>query len=254
MRITFIASVFKEEENLYEILLGGYNFKCVIIHVYPDDKYCSLTDLHHNKECNLTLNLLNKSGTIDMIVAGIHLCKFLFPHLEYMSLQDESVIKCGEGQHLPLGDVYMLLYGQSWYQRYLNALPEKNTSRLVTVLKSKPTMKWKVLWTDYLARGFSAEHEQKLHQIYDKSISWHTFFQQIRGDNCRTWKDWISVFVKKMSGGFTITGTIWRIDMTKTKVTSSIKKVNKPIQSIQRPTKPAPRLYFGGQHVVSYSS
>lgn len=78
-----------------------------IIHVYPNDKYCSLISVYHDKECSITNDLPNKSGTRDMIFAGIRLCKFLFPSLKHISFQDESVIKCG-------GDVQMLLYGQTW--------------------------------------------------------------------------------------------------------------------------------------------
>lgn len=246
---TFHASLTEHDTNWYEILLGGSLKKCVIIHIYPKDRYCSLIHVHHDKSCNLAHDLGVKSGTRDMIAAGIHLCKGLFPSVAYMTLQDESVIKCGHGVHLPLGDVYMLLYGKTWYQTYCDAQPmnPESLTHLTKTLSHPPEMEWKKLWGTYLAHGFAADNEDQIHKEYRMASSWHAFFQQIRDGNCKTWVKWIGLLMKALARGFTIAGSMWKIDMIKTKMTANITEIEKPAKEIPRPRYSGRRL-FGGRN------
>lgn len=246
---TFIASHVEHDDNWFEVFLGGPSKKCVMIHIYPEDHYCTLTDVHHDKQCNMYADLPNKSGTRDMIFAGMHLCKLLYPSLTHMSLQDESAIRCGGGVTLPLGDVYMLLYGKTWYQTYCDAQPMNNRDnivRLANTLSQKPTYEWKTLWKDYLSLGFVASLEPIIRQQYEFAESWHAFFQSIRDENCKTWPHWVSLFMKVVSRGFSIQGTMWKIDMKKLKIESALQKIEEPPKPPARPL-PARRMYFGGR-------
>lgn len=246
----FNASLSENDDNWYEILVGGSRVKCVIIHVYPKDKYCSLISMYHDKECNLSNDLPNKIGTRDMIFAGIHLSKFAFPSLEYMSLQDESTIKCGGNIQLPLGDVQMLLYGQTWYQRHCGADPVDKTSveRVQKILKHKPHIPWDRLWDNYLSHGFKSNVKKNIQNKYESSQTWHEFFQSIQDDNCNTWSKWIGFFMKMITRGYNpINGSMWTIDMKKLqKNTVTIKQIDKPPKQLSRPTYTGRRL-FGGQ-------
>lgn len=55
------------------------------------------------------------------------------------------------GKNLLLGDMYMLLYGQTWYQKYLNAIPVQISNQVIHLsrtLSKKPKMDWHKLWSD----------------------------------------------------------------------------------------------------------
>lgn len=245
---TFIASLNHHDKNWYEILLGGTAKKCVNVHVYPSDKYCTLIDTHHDKSCNITNDLRNKTGTRDMIFAAIHLCKKLWSGLEYMTLQDESVIKCGNGKHLPLGDVYMFLYGRTWYQTHCNARPMNIDVRFLSkTLRAKPTIEWDTLWKDYLSLGFTDNSRYHIQQQYEAASSWHDFFESIREGNCETWIDWVLLLMKTLARGFTISGTIWQINIAKVKGAVTISEIDEPPKPIMRPSYTGRRL-FGGRH------
>lgn len=246
---TFVATHQNVEDNWFEVMIGGLNKKCVVIHIYPNDDYCTLADVHHDKQCSLSLNLPNKSGTRDMIFAGLHLCKSLYPSLKYASFQDESVIKCGGGVTLALGDVYMLLHGKTWYQTYCDALPMEHGDeivRLVQTLQTKPTIKWQKMWKDYLSVGFNEDQAASIERQYKTAKSWHAFFHAIREDNCKTWPHWIGLVMKVLSRGFTIQGTMWKIDMRKMKIESAIEEIQEPPKPIAR-APPSRRMYFGGR-------
>lgn len=248
----FVASYVKHDSNWYEIRHGGTQKKCIIIHIYPRDKYCTLIDAFHDKECNINGDLPPKNGTVEMIHAGIVLCKNLHPKLKYMSIQDESVIKCGNGKQLPLGDVYMLLYGQTWYQKYLHATPVQISdcvSHLSRILHKPPKMKWDDLWDTYLRLGFNDDQKVLVQQKYSTAQTWHEFFQSIRENNCVTWCDWIGLLTKTLARGTTMTGSIWHIDISSGSIWTcfTITEVDKPPVKPSRPTYIVRRL-FGGRN------
>lgn len=248
----FIASHIKHDNNWHEILLGGARRKCIIVHIYPKDEFCTLIDAFHDKECNLTEDLPKKSGTIEMISAGIALCKKLYPKLKYMSLQDESVIKCGNGKNLPLSDVYMLLYGQTWYQNYFNATPVQilpQISRLSKMLRKKPHIEWDTLWNNYLRLGYPNSDKNIIKHKYHSVQSWHEFFQSIRENNCVYWYEWLSLLTKTLAQGTTITGSIWNINIDESNdntINCIIKQIEKPTTKLTKQTH-VQRLLFGGR-------
>lgn len=247
---SFVASYVQIEDTIFRVRFGGIKQRdCLTIHIYPNEKYCCLVDAFHHKDCSIDNELPKKDGTVDMILAAVQLCKHLHPSLQYMTLQDESVIKCKNGKQLPLPDVYMLLYGQTWYQKHLGATPEDKKTEIALVseyLKGKPNLIWKEIWDDYLSRGFKHEDELRLYDIYNTSDSWHMFFNRIRDDNCSTWQEWVWLLMKRFTRVYTITGTIWRISLKGVKVIASFDEIEEPPKHIMRPTYRGRRL-FGGR-------
>lgn len=172
---SFVASYERQGNHFFRVRLEG----CITIHIYSDKNCCYLIHAIHHKECSLD----NETYIRDMIFATLQLCKHLHPTLKYMILQDDSFIQCQNGKQLPLPDVYMLLYGQTWYQKHFGATPEDKKAEIALVseyLKGKPSVQWKEIWDEYLSRGFKHEDEVRLHDVYNTSQSWHVFFNRIR--------------------------------------------------------------------------
>jgi len=145
--------------------------------------------------------------------------------------------------------VYMLLYGQTWYQKYFNATAVQISDQIVHLsrtLRKKPKMNWHTLWSEYLQLGFPDDTADRVKQKYDAAQSWHEFFESIKSNNCITWYEWVSLLTKTLARGTTITGSIWHISLEKYNATCTITKIEKLQVTLTRPTYVQRRL-FGGR-------
>lgn len=211
----FYAQVYSIDDNTTEIIVGGNLTKCVTIHVYDDEKYVYLLEVLYDSFCNLDNNLIKKEGTIIMLHASFALCKYLFPDKTSIHFTDESAIKCIRNNSLPLPEVYMMLYGKTWYQTNFDVtIDKKNEIKLgeiQSVLQKKPGMKWDILWSKFLSITFPHDEKDKIHQHYMKALTWNSFFQSIKNDRCQYWQHWVIPLFNVLSKGFHLRGTEWHM-------------------------------------------
>lgn len=248
----FSASVNKLDEHWIEILVGGAKIKCVTIHVYIDDNTASLASIHHDDLCVLDGTLPTKVGTHDLLTAALQLCIYLYPAIPCISLQDESTIKCGDGQHLPLPEVYMMLYGETWYQKMFNAQPKhdkKTMHHIQQRLLSKPDVSFEVLWSRYFSKGYPNNKRKTIHDLYISSTSWCEFFRSIRHNNCEHWQAWIYKFFKE-TFHMSIRGTTWIIKPPND--TSIVIEKSLPPKVTLKPRYTGIRLFGGGGAIMRW--
>lgn len=246
----FYAQVQDIYDNTTEISVGGSTPRCVTIHVFHDEKYVYLLELLYDSFCNLDNNLVKKQGTIAMIHAAFALCKHLFPDKTSIHFTDESVIKCQNDNSLPLPEVYLMLYGKTWYQTHFDAKINKKYERklqnLQNVLQAKPTMKWDLLWSRFLSMTFPTNVKDTIHQNFIHASSWHEFFLSIKDNRCKYWRDWVIPFFNTLFKGKRIRGTEWHMPFPNTSdvVIAPCRKMKTTI----RPTYNGVR-FFGGSTI-----
>lgn len=125
---TFIATVYRHKNGYSEITLGGNLTldSCVniIIHnVYISDKQYlveAIFNVDYNERCNIDKNL--KSA---LILARVAISfAFTYFRIDKFILKDNSRFHCKtshEDYEFSLAGRDLLKYGQTWYQRHLNA-------------------------------------------------------------------------------------------------------------------------------------
>lgn len=113
-----------------DIVIG--NPSCLEISVSMDDPDATLQVLQFFETCNESRKpFVQGSGAMVILVkvALRWLCN-TFPHIKTVSLTDKSFFQKQEKRYL-LPEKMMLTEGQTWYQKHLQAQPEKKTERIL---------------------------------------------------------------------------------------------------------------------------
>jgi hypothetical protein len=162
--------------------------------------------------CVLKGDLERKQGTVDMLNAALLLSQNLFPTKKYIQYSDESIIKCDNNKILPLPEMYMMLYGKTWYQNFFDVKPMTNTAEVIyvqQVLSEKPSMQWNVLWGKFLSLNYPHDMMSDIKDKYLKASSWHEFFQSIKDERCTYWQDWVIPLFNVLSKNYRLRGKLW---------------------------------------------
>lgn len=241
----FYAKVQMIDTNTTEIMLGGSSHKCVTVHVYNDEEYVYLSALLYDSLCVLKGDLERKQGTVDMLNAALLLCKNLFPTKKYIQYSDDSVIRCDNSRILPLPEMYMMLYGKTWYQPFFDVVPMHTPDKVKyvqQVLKDKPSMQWNILWGKFLSLNFSTDMMAVIRNKYLNASSWHEFFKSIKDERCTYWQDWVIPLFNTLSKNHRLRCTLWCMSFPK--------KGDRTIKSTTRMSEITPKYswtrFFGG--------
>lgn len=210
-----------ESDGTITLRVGGSKIFCVTVHIFTKEKYAYLQDLFHDALCTLEGALEKSIGTIHLVEAAVAFCKMKYPYITHIELTDQSIIRCNErGKVLPLPEVYMLLYGYTWYENKFNAhvhgLDSRMTKKLTklrNLLASKPHMSFNKLWSSYLSLNFSKDSKDHIAEKYSFANTWHDFFKSIRENNCVYWFDWVRNLFLELSKGLSLTGLSWSFDI-----------------------------------------
>jgi hypothetical protein len=129
------------EDSIIQYSIGSYDKRkpaCVYITV-DDTEEATLDMVSYSSKCDIDNLLINKSGTIQMIMGSL---KYIFqkhPHIRFISLNDKSMI--------PSGKIHVsakrLIQGRpSWYEEHLGAKPDKRHPQTIKTLNllKQPTM------------------------------------------------------------------------------------------------------------------
>lgn len=206
-----------ESDGTVTIRVGGPRVKCVTLHMYADENYIYLQDLFYDHLCSLEGSLEKSVGTTYLVQAALLLCHKLNPSIARVELTDQSVVRCdNRGKVLPLPEVYMLLYGNTWYASKFqvhihnwSVQAKKKYTQLALLLKEKPKMNFEDLWVSYLSMNFAENRKSYVQYKYNVATSWYEFFQSIRENNCVYWFDWVRNLFLKLSKGLALSGSSW---------------------------------------------
>jgi hypothetical protein len=137
---TFMKTIIINTRNYqFEITINKDIYGDEYFTIYnKDKKYCIrmkkdfdienkiyLQYLNFFETCSKNKSLLKKSGTLEMLLSVLQYTRDYYKeNLKYI-FEDDSVIII-ESITLKLNIIYILLYGETWYMKYVNAIPCSN--------------------------------------------------------------------------------------------------------------------------------
>ena len=187
----FIASV-KHKPTGYEILVGGKEMHgCIIITIQkvewfnPNSLTEATINVKYHEDCNITHDLLRGVGTITLMRTAI---SFAFMHfkIDKFKLKDMSRFTCFGIYEISLPALYILKYGQSWYQKHLgariyHARLQSNLDEYKRFVATKPD------W-DYLYSSYILPELQLYEELSDNKQDTRKHIQETRGFLYDSWK------------------------------------------------------------------
>jgi hypothetical protein len=167
------------------------------------------------KECihdELANDLINKhSFGRELLNFMIGVLKCHFKHIQYLALNDESNIHCGENKKLDLITYSIALYGKTWYESNFNAIQLPTNCEYDIAIKNyiKPSTKAsypffelaRFAMQNMIAHNYFTEHYDELEAEYNSSSTISEFLIALskkvgKEDKCVFFNVWISNFIK----------------------------------------------------------
>lgn len=196
--------------------IGGNIPDCVNISVELDNNSASMPHAMFDEECSLHEPLGRGEGSVIMIRTLLRHIKKMHPKLTKIKFDDMSSIECATDEELERnrsrprkkGTVPMPLYylsiaynGQTWYEKYFNAVQEdpakqsayqSKVNKMLHDPSEKPEDFNKFLKITKAPMNIRAE----LEQYYINSTTYSEFFHLIpKHDRCRLLRPWIKEFM-----------------------------------------------------------
>lgn len=184
-----------------EYYVGHPGHRCVHITANPIYHELILQEAKSHPTCSIDSTHEKKHGTVKMILAavkivlerekGIHTNKVLL--LDKSRVDDLSV--SGETHRipvLPLASYYMLVYGMTWYQMYLRAVPDTEYVKAVNrklnayrkVRDAAKSLSFAEFWERCCKNGerymFISKQKGGLKELYESTPTWGIFFHSCR--------------------------------------------------------------------------
>lgn len=134
-----VVTEWRKHDHETKVSIGGLSKKCCIINVTHsrrtgEAKYASLSDVFYHEKCQFAADLQRSAGTKALLHASLACILILFPEVEYITIDDNSLVNCEripgrvdqEWGGRPIGfskaDHNILKYGRTWYQRIFPTL------------------------------------------------------------------------------------------------------------------------------------
>ena len=179
----------KENANCFYITVGGkIKTDCIEMFVYKASYIAKLQQIDYNEQCTLQPPLDNGFGTRNMIETSLYALKKLFPHIEYITLDDYSTIKCENGFTPSLLYYYVAFKGETWYEMFLGAKPNgmKLEKKYIKIKEELNDPKEKMdtnLFINFVINSCSENDKQYLTEKYNKSETYKSFFDILKKNN-----------------------------------------------------------------------
>lgn len=159
-------------------------------------------DLHsvlYDRKCDIKGRLEKRDGTLQMIKGAITFILSLYPTITKIVLQDESYITCNDQKKLRLIYYYLGVYGKTWYQDKLGAIPNHDykdeynecLQHLKTYLDTKPNF-------DNVMARVHKNIQKELKPIYERSSSLQEMIRTISKDyDCMMFRNWLDDIISR---------------------------------------------------------
>ena len=139
-KISYYISITNDENNSSSksIKFGSSSKKrsCVEIIVYDDSEIASLNNVSNNDiKCTINnesnINNDDYQDVILLIKIALHFTIEKFTYIKHFILTDNSTIKCSNKTKISLSDLTFIKYGQTWYERNFNAIPDESNLHII---------------------------------------------------------------------------------------------------------------------------
>lgn len=207
----------------YTILIGGKKTFCFIASVNSKTPTKAYIDrLEYNEACVEDGSLIEKGGTVKLILASLWTVVTLFPYITYFDLVDDAHIYCSKDSKLiklNLSYDYILKYGETWYEKLFSAvLPSdiiiedgKETTIYDKYAASLEILDEPLLSYDIMVLKLNSISFNELE--YKSATSPRDFINKLRikygSDYCSKVGPWLSWYMKSL--GIKLYNDLWKI-------------------------------------------
>jgi hypothetical protein len=205
-------SAFEETDIRFSRITLGWKEKCVMITVYHDDTMAHLEGVSYKELCgfNMEINthLEPGKGTIKMLKAAFKFAAQQFPHVIGFTLTDTSSVTCDHGIKIPLYYFSLAKYGKTWYQRNLDATPQRTSyvqsiANMNTTFNGPKQTSFSEFWKEHIApnskkiRIRESLLRETLENIYDTSTTLREFIHRLDSQfDCIIFDEWLADLVE----------------------------------------------------------
>lgn len=167
----------------YEILrVGGTKFCVTLKYDFNQPTTAELQWLITGEGgCELTGNQIHGDHTKHLLYLAISLLKVYLPHVEYITLLDNSKIQCklphGTSQQMFLNKYYYVLYGKSWYELMFSAVPLNSDER--TLYANKQLNYNNSTYKPAEFKFSNTDLQSLLETLFSSATSWAEFGKRI---------------------------------------------------------------------------
>jgi hypothetical protein len=203
---------YREEEGgdyLY-LFRGEAKRYCFEIDIQIDSenkKYAHLRSFYNFSDCSQQKNSNGK----DLFLAVVELLKQRKDIISYMDLTDDSGKELPNGKKIPLGDMYFVCTGETWYGSLLPLVPDKMIAEDINISRKKVRRnRWNNVYNCLKARYPSLTIPVDISDIdTTKPGSAMQVFRRIKEAKTDFFADY-GYNISVCSGYRTISGTVWR--------------------------------------------
>jgi hypothetical protein len=202
-----VVELIGKDDTIYTFFFGGKTHYCFTASITSNRNYIPHIDTIEYDT--------NSEVTADLVKAALWTMKKLFPHVEYLTLLDDSHIPCERGNKLSLAYDYIIKYNKTWYEYHFNAtLPGDNENRDSILGQFKDSLKIldeKCILYEYIIT--KVPEITKYKDIYMESDTPRMFINKLRDiygkQYCNELSDWLSRYMSYL--GIDLMKKHWRI-------------------------------------------
>ena len=196
------------------VLVGGVKMKCVNILIDKTNKAAVLELLQ--LKCSLFSDLQKGDEVKDLLKNSLNFVITHYPDLEYIELIDNSFITCANKKRISLPDITFIKYNKTWYEKYFNIIPSKESKDTIMVLKKQllkvSNKKLKLNYEDFIKKYYSDPIFNKqnridiIKNIYKKNMKLKDFLDELQDYDCLLYEKIFNDLI-----GTLLNGTKWII-------------------------------------------
>lgn len=199
--------------NYIEIVIG-LNVQELFTEEYKS--HARVENIHYTRECSIEQLIKNNIEVIDMIKLSLEYINTIFPVITKLKLNDNIIISQDNNistlslsnnygiDDLSFSLIHILLYGETWYKRHLDAEwyspPYQEVSKKVyndyinSINRLNNVIDIDIEYLTIFTKNTA--QVELLRPYYDDNKSWHWFFNKIIDNNkCELLYNWIRLFM-----------------------------------------------------------
>lgn len=170
----------------------------------------TMPQLKWYSDCSVDEPLPRGDGTIHMIKTLLSEMKKRYPYVKYITLMDNSHIRCSQGKEISLLALSFSIYSKTWYERIFNATLQDLIYQEKYILGNKilndPETKLSFEeFTQLFGSYTRVDTLNKLKPYYESTVTYTEFFQTLykgegKESQCNLIVDWIDIFLQYIFG------------------------------------------------------
>lgn len=204
----FYASVRARGRDARQVLVGGVKRGCVTIDVNlarrPPE---GVLNVSYDQRCNAAGTLPRGVGTIALLRAALAFAFRQFPELAAVFFKDHAYVVCTPGRRYAIAPQNLALYGQTWYERAIGAVPDdaRDARRLRAFAEhclASPPPSWDAIAAAARSRGDAPVADDELRRRLEAAPNLRALVAGLRRDHgCAALEHWLPAYFNAFARG-----------------------------------------------------